>query len=277
MKEILKEDIKILKRNPEGHKGSFGRLLIIAGSENYPGAAALSTLAALRSGVGLTTLLTENRVIDRIFPLIPEAVLCSMDKFSSALLEKELMKSTAVVLGPGLGRKKGKLIKYVLKNYKGPLVLDADGINSITPDILKLKKGGIVLTPHEGEFSRLTGKPIAEISKNREKEAVSFSQKYGVHLILKGKGTIVSDPEGNAFINTTGGSSLAKGGSGDVLSGILGSFLAMGDDILAASKKAVFIHGLSGDIAAEEKGEHSVLARDVIAALPKAILALSEK
>jgi NAD(P)H-hydrate epimerase len=277
MKEILKEDIKILKRNPEGHKGSFGRLLIIAGSENYPGAAALSTLAALRSGVGLTTLLTENKVIDRIFPLIPEAVLCSMDKFSSALLEKELMKSTAVVLGPGLGRKKGKLIKYVLKNYKGPLVLDADGINAITPDILKLKKGGIVLTPHEGEFSRLTGKPIAEISKNREKEAVSFSQKYGVHLILKGKGTIVSDPEGNAFINTTGGSSLAKGGSGDVLSGILGSFLAMGDDILAASKKAVFIHGLSGDIAAEEKGEHSVLARDVIAALPKAILALSEK
>jgi NAD(P)H-hydrate epimerase len=277
MKEILKEDIKILKRNPEGHKGSFGRLLIIAGSENYPGAAALSTLAALRSGVGLTTLLTENRVIDRIFPLIPEAVLCSMDKFSGALLEKELMKSTAVVLGPGLGRKKGKLIKYVLKNYKGPLVLDADGINAITPDILKLKKGGIVLTPHEGEFSRLTGKPIAEISKNREKEAVSFSQKYGVHLILKGKGTIVSDPEGNAFINTTGGSSLAKGGSGDVLSGILGSFLAMGDDILAASKKAVFIHGLSGDIAAEEKGEHSVLARDVIAALPKAILALSEK
>lgn len=277
MKEILKEDIKILKRNPEGHKGSFGRLLIIAGSENYPGAAALSTLAAMRSGVGLTTLLTENRVIDRIFPLIPEAVLCSMDKFSSALLEKELMKSTAVVLGPGLGRKKGKLIKYVLKNYKGPLVLDADGINAITPDILKLKKGGIVLTPHEGEFSRLTGKPIAEISKNREKEAVSFSQKYGVHLILKGKGTIVSDPEGNAFINTTGGSSLAKGGSGDVLSGLLGSFLAMGDDILAASKKAVFIHGLSGDIAAEEKGEHSVLARDVIAALPKAILALSEK
>ena len=277
MKEILKEDIKILKRNPEGHKGSFGRLLIIAGSENYPGAAALSTLAAMRSGVGLTALLTENRVIDRIFPLIPEAVLCSMDKFSSALLEKELMKSTAVVLGPGLGRKKGKLIKYVLKNYKGPLVLDADGINAITPDILKLKKGGIVLTPHEGEFSRLTGKPIAEISKNREKEAVSFSQKYGVHLILKGKGTIVSDPEGNAFINTTGGSSLAKGGSGDVLSGILGSFLAMGDDILAASKKAVFIHGLSGDIAAEEKGEHSVLARDVIAALPKAILALSEK
>lgn len=277
MKEILKEDIKILKRNPEGHKGSFGRLLIIAGSENYPGAAALSTLAAMRSGVGLTTLLTENRVIDRIFPLIPEAVLCSMDKFSSALLEKELMKSTAVVLGPGLGRKKGKLIKYVLKNYKGPLVLDADGINAITPDILKLKKGGIVLTPHEGEFSRLTGKPIAEISKNREKEAVSFSQKYGVHLILKGKGTIVSDPEGNAFINTTGSSALAKGGSGDVLSGILGSFLAMGDDILAASKKAVFIHGLSGDIAAEEKGEHSVLARDVIAALPKAILALSEK
>ena len=277
MKEILKEDIKILKRNPEGHKGSFGRLLIIAGSENYPGAAALSTLAALRSGVGLTTLLTENKVIDRIFPLIPEAVLCSMDKFSSDLLEKELMKSTAVVLGPGLGRKKGKLIKYVLKNYKGPLVLDADGINAITPDILKLKKGGIVLTPHEGEFSRLTGKPIAEISKNREKEAVSFSQKYGVHLILKGKGTIVSDPEGNAFINTTGSSALAKGGSGDVLSGILGSFLAMGDDILAASKKAVFIHGLSGDIAAEEKGEHSVLARDVIAALPKAILALSEK
>jgi NAD(P)H-hydrate epimerase len=200
-----------------------------------------------------------------------------MDKFSGALLEKELMKSTAVVLGPGLGRKKGKLIKYVLKNYKGPLVLDADGINAITPDILKLKKGGIVLTPHEGEFSRLTGKPIAEISKNREKEAVSFSQKYGVHLILKGKGTIVSDPEGNAFINTTGSSALAKGGSGDVLSGILGSFLAMGDDILAASKKAVFIHGLSGDIAAEEKGEHSVLARDVIAALPKAILALSEK
>lgn len=277
MKEILKEDINILKRNPEGHKGSFGRLLIIAGSENYPGAAALSTLAAMRSGVGLTTLLTENRVIDRIFPLIPEAVLCSMDKFSSALLEKELMKSTAVVLGPGLGRKKGKLIKYVLKNYKGPLVLDADGINSITPDILKLKKGGIVLTPHEGEFSRLTGKPIAEISKNREKEAVSFSQKYGVHLILKGKGTIVSDPEGNAFINTTGSSALAKGGSGDVLSGLLGSFLAMGEDILSASKKAVFIHGLSGDIAAEEKGEHSVLARDVIAALPKAILALSEK
>ena len=277
MKEILKEDIKILKRNPEGHKGSFGRLLIIAGSENYPGAAALSTLAALRSGAGLTTLLTENKVIDRIFPLIPEAVLCPMDKFSGALLEKELMKSTAVVLGPGLGRKKGKLIKYVLKNYKGPLLLDADGINAITPDILKLKKGGIVLTPHEGEFSRLTGKPIAEISKNREKEAVSFSQKYGVHLILKGKGTIVSDPEGNAFINTTGSSALAKGGSGDVLSGLLGSFLAMGDDILAASKKAVFIHGLSGDIAAEEKGEHSVLARDVIAALPKAILALSEK
>ncbi len=278
MKEILKEEIIIPTRKKESHKGSYGRLLIIAGSENYPGAAALSTLAALRSGAGIVTLLSSERVISKIFPLIPEAVLEPMEKFNKKIIDRALMRSTAVVIGPGLGGKALKTVKYVLKNYKGPLLLDADGINALKgkTDILKIKKGPMVLTPHPGEMARLLGKTVSEIEADREGIAADFSKNSGAHLVLKGHKTIVSAPSGEMAVNTTGNAGMARGGSGDVLSGILGAFLSLGEDIFSASKKAVFLHGLAGDIAAEEKTEHAMLPRDIIKALPKAFKRITE-
>ncbi|MBQ5321356.1 MAG: NAD(P)H-hydrate dehydratase [Oscillospiraceae bacterium] len=278
MKEILKEEIIIPTRKKESHKGSYGRLLIIAGSENYPGAAALSTLAALRSGAGIVTLLSSERVISKIFPLIPEAVLEPMEKFNKKIIDRALMRSTAVVIGPGLGGKALKTVKYVLKNYKGPLLLDADGINALkgNTDILKIKKGPMVLTPHPGEMARLLGKTVSEIEADREGIAADFSKNSGAHLVLKGHKTIVSAPSGEMAVNTTGNAGMARGGSGDVLSGILGAFLSLGEDIFSASKKAVFLHGLAGDIAAEEKTEHAMLPRDIIEAIPKAFKRITE-
>ena len=278
MKEILKEEIIIPTRKKESHKGSYGRLLIIAGSENYPGAAALSTLAALRSGAGIVTLLSSERVISKIFPLIPEAVLEPMEKFNKKIIDRALMRSTAVVIGPGLGGKALKTVKYVLKNYKGPLLLDADGINALkgNTDILKIKKGPMVLTPHPGEMARLLGKTVSEIEADREGIAADFSKNSGAHLVLKGHKTIVSAPSGEMAVNTTGNAGMARGGSGDVLSGILGAFLSLGEDIFSASKKAVFLHGIAGDIAAEEKTEHAMLPRDIIEAIPKAFKRITE-
>lgn len=282
MKEIDLKEVQslITPRDKNSNKGSFGRLLIIAGSEKYPGAAALTVSGALRGGAGLVTLLGREKVFAKIFPLIPEAVLAPMERFNKKILENELMKSTAVVIGPGIGRGKEafKTLKYVLSSYRGPLLLDADALNILSekPKMLKTAVGTLVLTPHPGEMSRLSKKSILEIQSSREETAKEFALQNKLHLILKGNRTVVASSDGETFANTTGNAGMARGGSGDILSGLLGAFLAMGEDALSASKKAVFLHGLAGDIAAAEKTEHSMLPSDIIAAIPKAFKGITE-
>ncbi len=279
----------ILPREITSHKGSFGRVLIIAGSRNFPGAAALSTLGALRSGAGIVELMTSKEVIDRIFPLIPEAIINPLKNnrkgeikafFYKKKLKPALKKASVVVFGPGLGNNKTtrKLLKFLITKYKGMLVVDADGINALSRniDILYKKTCNIILTPHPGEMARLGKTTVENISLSREGIAEIFAKTYKVTLVLKGNKTVVACENGDVFVNTTGSPALSSGGTGDVLAGMIGSFFAAGATKENAAKLGVFIHGLAGDLVAAEKGEHSTLPRDIIEFIPKAIKIITE-
>jgi NAD(P)H-hydrate epimerase len=270
----------ILQREKNSHKGSFGRVLIIAGSKNYPGAAALSTLGALRSGAGLTELMTSEEVINKIFPLIPEAIINTYKKNPSKKALKEALKrASAVVFGSGMGNTKRtyKLLKFLITKYSGTLIIDADGINALSKniDILYKKKCNIILTPHPGEMARLGRTTTENIAVSREGIASVFAKNYNVTVVLKGNGTVVAGESG-VFVNTTGSPAMAKGGSGDVLSGMIGSLKAAGATIENAAKLGVFIHGLAGDLAAAVRGEHATLPRDIIDYIPEAIKTITE-
>ncbi len=279
----------ILPREKTSHKGSFGRVLIIAGSKKFPGAAALSTLGALRSGAGIVELMTSKEVIDRIFPLIPEAIvnLVKVNRkgemkglFYKKKLKSVLEKVSVVVFGPGLGNNKTtrKFLKFLITKYDGTLVIDADGINALSRniDILYKKKCDIILTPHPGEMARLGKTTAQNISLSREGIAEVFAKNYKITLVLKGNGTVVACENGDVFVNTTGSPALSSGGTGDVLAGMIGSLYAAGATKENAAKLGVFLHGLSGDLAAAAKGEHSTLPRDIIEFIPEAIKTITE-
>ena len=171
-----------------------------------------------------------------------------------------------------------KIIEVLFEN-EIPVVIDADGINAVATNIniLSEKKGEVILTPHMGEFSRLTGMPVEEILADRLGAARDFAKKYGVALVLKGAGTVIALPDGRAYINHTGNNGMATGGSGDVLAGIAGAFLARGIPAGAAAVSAVYIHGLAGDIAAEKLGQDSMLPTDIVGFLHNAFLKIKNQ
>ncbi len=268
-------------REKNSHKGNFGRVLIIAGSDSYPGAAALSCEASLRSGVGIAELFTTERVASKIFSRIPCAILNIQKetfkkgiKFNKKRLLSALIKADAVVLGPGMkkSRDTAKILKTVITKYNKTLVIDADGINMLSRniDILSRKKCEIILTPHMAEMARLGKTDTESIAVSREGIASVFAQNYGVTVVLKGAETVVAGKNGEVFVNTTGNPGLSRGGSGDVLSGIIGALAAAGQSPLNASMIGTFVHGLAADILIEEKTEQSMLPRDIIDALPRA-------
>lgn len=272
-----KDAKKLLPARPaDSHKGTFGKLLLIAGSGGMAGAAFLSALAAYRVGVGLVQIYTakENRSV--LQQLIPEAIISAYEGFDEKELLKKLAWADTVCIGPGIGISEisGHILNIVLKEGKVPCMIDADGLNLLAgnPELLNRLSGGrFVLTPHMKELSRLTDCPIGIIKKNRREQLEAFTKRYGVTLVQKDARTLVGSPGYHTYVNGTGNAAMAKAGSGDVLSGMIAGFMAQGKKPYDAAVLGVYVHGLAGDLAREEFGDYSVLARDLAGYIGSAI------
>lgn len=254
-------------RKEEGHKGNYGRILIIAGSKGYTGAAYLSTEAALRSGGGLVTLATREEVKDIMAIKLYEAMTLGIEdeeKFMDAI-----KKSDVIAMGPGMRNDEFtfKTVSTVLNNAKGPVIIDADGINCLQNnlDILKSSNCDIVITPHLGEMARITKLSIKYIEEHRREVAEEFAKKYGIVVLLKGKNTIITDGC-KTFINPTGNSAMASGGMGDTLTGIISALIGQGLSPLNGAVCGAYVHGKAGDILSKDM--YSLIARDVIEMIP---------
>ena len=268
---------KPLKRPKNSHKGTFGTAVMFCGSYGMAGAAILSARACLRSGVGIAKCVIPKSIYEILTVGVPEAV-CSIAKQTlkggfkgSANIRKPLEKATAVLVGCGIGNNRNtqKLVKRILENVNVPTVVDADGINALVSNINVLRKtnASIVITPHPAEMARLTGLSVKEVEQDRVKVATDFAKEYTCFVVLKGANTIVATPDGQVFFNTCGNSGMATGGSGDVLAGMIVSYLAQGIDTLTAVKTAVFLHSDFADKVANEIGEQALLPSDIIEAL----------
>jgi NAD(P)H-hydrate epimerase len=268
--------LKILpERDPRAHKGKFGKLLLLCGSRGYTGAAALSAMGALRSGAGLVYLgvpvciyaieavkLTEPIV----FPLPDEDGKLSNQAVSEILTL--LPKMDAVLIGPGLGQSNGTLValKTVLREFRGPVVVDADGINLLSRHkyLLRGRTAPTVLTPHDGEFIRLAG----ELGADRPAAAAALARELGAIVVLKGHETLITDGEA-CYRNRTGNPGMAVGGSGDILAGMIVSLLGQGIEPIQAAATAVWLHGAAGDVCARELGQYGMLPSDMLEVLPR--------
>jgi NAD(P)H-hydrate epimerase len=275
-------DLPHLQPRPvDANKGSFGRVLVVAGSRGMSGAAVLCGTAALRGGAGLV----KVAVPQSILPIIAVANPCYLTaplpedgagriaKTTLPALLEQLHGQTAMVFGPGVGQSPDlpDVLGEVLVADTTPLVLDADGLNALAKrlDLLQASKRPLVLTPHPGEFSRMTGTPIPEIQAHRLEFALRFAEEHHVVLVLKGHGTVVTDGDG-VFVNPTGNPGMATGGTGDVLAGLIGALLAQGLDVFAAAQLGVYLHGLAGDQARDAFGASPLIASDLLDYLPEA-------
>lgn len=263
-------------RDPCGHKGTFGKVLCICGSVGYTGAPIFASRAAVRTGSGLVFLAVPESIWQVVAVRSDEAMPFPMSDVGGKLhgcfkaIAARAEGCDAVLYGCGLGRSDAldEMVRDVL-TLPQPLVLDADGINVLAGhmDVLQCRGGVTVLTPHEGEFLRVGG----DLSRGRIDAAVDFAVKYGVHLVLKGHETVVAAPDGRYRINTTGNSGMAKGGSGDVLAGMIVSLLGQGMDAFEACCAAVYLHGRAGDLAAADKGERGMTPTDLLENIPYAL------
>ena len=279
MRLIDREYVRSLmpRRDPAGHKGTFGKAYLLGGSVGYTGAPVLCAAAAERSGCGLVFL----GVPESVWPAA--AVKCwgamphplpERDGRLSPAAEEEIRRRAAgcdaVAIGCGMGRgEESDLLLRRLLTVEKPLVLDADGINALEGhiDTLSRRTCATVLTPHDGELARIGG----DMTAPRESSAAAFAAAHGVYLVRKGHRTLVAAPDGRLAVNTTGNDGMAKGGSGDILTGLLTGLLAQGMEPFAACCAAVWLHGRAGDLAAEEKGRRGMTPPDIIEMLPYAL------
>lgn len=270
-------------RLSSANKGSCGRVSIIAGSKGMTGAAALSALGALRSGAGLVTALTPSSEQPILAVKLTEAMTVPLPHengvISAAAADtvlENIKNADAVVFGPGLGKGRGilPLLERIVTEFTKTLIIDADGINALSAniDILNRKKCSVILTPHPGEMSRLSGLSISEIQSARIKTAEDFADRFDVTVALKGEGTVVAARGGKTAVNPSGNCGMATGGTGDVLSGVVAALAAQGCTPYNSAVLGVYLHGLAGDIAAAEKGVHGLIASDLCGALPAAFL-----
>lgn len=282
--ELLKNSLLLRKENT--YKGTYGTLLSLCGSLNMPGASILAARAAIKSGVGLVNMAIPKSIYRVVASCICEPIFTLLDdnntysKNNMELILDQLSKSTACLIGCGLAQTEGvyDLVSELIKKATKPLIIDAQGINIISNDIsiLKKRKSDVVLTPHPGEMARLLGIPTQEVQKNRLTCAKEFSLKYNLTLVLKGANTIIAMPDGSTYVNRTGNPGMSTGGSGDVLAGIISSFVAQGIEIHKAALCGVYIHGLAGDISAEKNSKLSMTPSDIVDNLPKAFLSISK-
>lgn len=270
-------------RLSSANKGSCGRVSIIAGSKGMTGAAALSALGALRSGAGLVTALTPSSEQPILAVKLTEAMTVPLPHengvISAAAADtvlENIKNADAAVFGPGLGKGRGilPLLERIVTEFTKTLIIDADGINALSAniDILNRKKCSVILTPHPGEMSRLSGLSIPEIQSARVKTTVDFADRFDVTVALKGEGTVVAARGGKTAVNPSGNCGMATGGTGDVLSGVVAALAAQGCTPYDSAVLGVYLHGLAGDIAAAEKGVHGLIASDLCGALPAAFL-----
>jgi ADP-dependent NAD(P)H-hydrate dehydratase len=280
----LVTDVPCLPPRPlDSNKGMYGHVLIVAGSRGMSGAAVLCGGAALRGGAGLVRLAVPEDLV----PLVASANPCYMTaplpqdahgRLSASALPQllELVRGNSVAeLGPGLGQsgELGDMLAFVLEQTTTPLVLDADALNVLVGRLGALRKhrGPIVLTPHPGEFARLSGFDIPTVQARRQEMASEFARTHGVVVVLKGHGTIVTDGQ-RVYVNTTGNPGMASGGTGDVLGGLIAALLGQRLEPFAAAQLGVYLHGLAGDLAREQVGEVSLIASDLLDYLPGAFL-----
>lgn len=267
----------IKKREKNSYKGDFGKLLNVAGCAKMSGAAALSTLAALRSGVGLATLAAPETVITRVAGTIPEATYLPLPenakdgKAAAESIINECADKTAVAIGCGLSVTSGTTLitERVIKEAACPIILDADGINCVADiiDIIRDTKNKLIITPHAGELAKIAGASVEDTVADRLTFAVNVSREYGAVVVAKGAPTFVVG-EGRVYVIPAGNPGLSRGGSGDVLTGIIAALCAQGIEPLQAAAAGVFIHGLAADFAADELSQTGMLPSDVIRKLP---------
>ena len=282
----------IPSRLPASYKGSYGRVLVVAGSTGMTGAAALASEAALRVGAGLVTLaipqslntILEVKLSEVMTLPLPETEAGSLAESStSTILEYAKKTKSLLAIGPGISQHPetvGLVHQLISENHKQELglrmVIDADGLNALAQatDLIPLLGTETVLTPHPGEMARLTNTPISTLESNRIGTAEEFANQHGVTLVLKGAPTITSNPNGETWVNSTGNAGMATAGMGDVLTGIIAGLMAQNMSSETAAMLGVYLHGLAGDIAAEKLGLHGLIAGDVLQAVPQAISSL---
>ena len=262
-------------RSAESHKGDYGKILLICGSKGYTGAAALAAMGALRAGAGLVYLAVPSSIYEIEAKKLLEPIVLPMpdndgmfDGCAVQELAKLLPNMDAVLIGPGLGRSDGvtDVILSVLRSFRGPVVLDADGINNICThtSILRERTGLTVITPHEGEFFRFVGRPVGD----RIEDAAAAALENNCIVVLKGNNTVITDGT-SVYINSTGNPGMAVGGSGDVLAGIIISLIGQGIHPLKAAACGAWLHGAAGDLCASQLGQYGMLPSDMLQVLPR--------
>jgi len=274
---------RLPNRARDSHKGTFGKVLIVAGSVGMSGAAVLAGLGALRGGAGLVQIACPTA----IQPIVATGNPCyltvglthessghlassSLERLSSILPDVQ-----AVAFGPGMGRAADvvQILERLITEFEGSIIIDADGLHALKQlqqeGKLSERKVPLICTPHPGEFAQMTGLATQQIQADRKQQAVRYVTEHKVILVLKGQGTLVTDGQ-RMYVNTTGNSGMAKGGSGDVLTGLIASLAAQGLPPLEAAQAGVYLHGLAGDLAAATLTENAMLPTDLVEALPLA-------
>ncbi len=271
---LTDEELSLLpNRSNDSHKGDYGKLLVIAGSPGMCGASLFAAKAAYRMGAGLVRIFApeENRTV--LQETLPEAVLVTYrsDRFEEKELLQSLHWADAVLIGPGLGTSSvsGRILKATLSAVSVPLVMDADALNLLSkePELLKRPHTDMILTPHMGEMSRLTGDAPIYLKEERISRAMDFANEYNVIVVLKDSRTVTAVPYGNVYLNTSGNHGMATGGSGDVLSGMILGLIGTGLSAELAAPLGVYLHGRAGDHAAKRIGERSMMASDILESL----------
>ena len=281
-------------RPPSSHKGSYGRVLVVAGSTGMTGAAALASEAALRAGAGLVTLATPKHLNPILEGLLPEVMTLPLPETDAGslsvlatptILEFAVKTKSILAIGPGLSQhpETVSFVHQLIRENREQgldlrMVIDADGLNALAHvrETIALLNSDTVLTPHPGEMARLTNTSVPALEKDRIGTAQQFASKYGVTLVFKGAPTVTSTPNGSLWVNSTGNPGMATGGMGDVLTGIIAGLMAQGIPSESAAALAVYLHGLAGDITAETLGMPGLIANDVLKVVPKAIFSLTQ-
>ena len=274
---------KMLPDRPEdSNKGTYGRLLVIAGSKGMAGAAYLNAHAAYMTGAGLVRIYTSSDNREILQTLLPEAIVTTYEEYNKEELLSLFTWADSVCIGSGLGmsRLSEKILKTVMEYVKVPCLIDADGLNLLAENknyLNQMAERRFVITPHMKEMSRLTGTPVEELKADRIQILKDFISRYRITCVLKDSRTLIASEEKGIRMNLTGNSAMAKAGSGDVLAGVISGWMVQGKEAEDAAELGTYIHGLSGDLAKFEKGVYSVMARDLIEYISKALMKLEEE
>ncbi|MCK4261602.1 NAD(P)H-hydrate dehydratase [bacterium] len=286
---LTADDIRPIlpQRRGDSHKGDYGHVLVLAGSTGLTGAAALTSLGALRSGAGLVTLgiaeslnpIMEVKLTEVMTKPLPETKDGTLSLKAEEGILRLVKKIDTLAIGPGLSTSEetSELVRRLITKVEKPMVIDADGINAISGNISILKNapGPRIITPHPGEMARLIGRSKEEVQNDRIGISQEVAEETAATVVLKGARTIISDSESNVYVNPTGNPGMASGGMGDVLTGMIASFLGQGLGEIESAQVGVYLHGLAADIAREKKGELALIATDILDSLSEAIKQLT--